>query len=78
MKTKFLDGLSSFPSMFLGLLVSENELQVQPDTEPDSKACRAEEPDHETKHQAYLLCKEFLHGAWKSLKEEDFQISVIR
>lgn len=78
MKTKFINGVSSSPSMSLGLLVTENELQVQPDTEPACKTIRAEEPEPETKHKAYLWCKEFLHGAWKSIEEEDFQISIIR
>ncbi|KAK3570773.1 hypothetical protein QTP86_025422 [Hemibagrus guttatus] len=78
MKTKFINGVSSSPSMSLGLLVTENELQVQPDTEPACKANRADEPDHETKHKAYLWCKEFLHGAWKSIEEEDFRITIIR
>lgn len=78
MKTKFIHSVSSSPSMSLGLLVNENALEVQPDTEPDCKALRVEEPDHETKHKAYLWCKMFLHGAWKSIGEEDFQISVIR
>ncbi|XP_064168040.1 choline kinase alpha isoform X2 [Anguilla rostrata] len=79
MKTKFINGVSSSPSMSLGLLVSENELHVQPDTEPECKdVVRPEEPDQQTKHKAYLWCKEFLHGAWKLLHEEDFQISIIR
>lgn len=78
MKTKFINGVSSSPSMSLGLLVTENELQVQPDTEPVCKALRAEEPDRETKLKAYIWCKEFLHGAWKCIKEEDFQITIIR
>ncbi|TSS72692.1 Choline kinase alpha [Bagarius yarrelli] len=78
MKTKFINGVSSSPSMSLGLLVTENELQVQPDTEPDCKTVRTEEPDHETKHKAYLWCREFLHGAWKCVDEEAFQITVIR
>ncbi|KAF5907633.1 choline kinase alpha-like isoform X1, partial [Clarias magur] len=78
MKTKFINGVSSSPSMSLGLLVTENELQVQPDSEPACKALRDEEPDHEIKHQAYLWCKEFLHGAWKCIEEEDFQLTTIR
>ncbi|XP_062860197.1 choline kinase alpha [Trichomycterus rosablanca] len=76
MKTKFINGVSSSPSMSLGLLVTENALQVQPDAEPE--CIRSDEPDHDTKHKAYLWCKEFLHGAWKSVEEEDFQITVIR
>ncbi|KAJ8252511.1 hypothetical protein COCON_G00218230 [Conger conger] len=79
MKTKFINGVSSSPSMSLGLLVSEHELHVQPDTEPECKdVVRPEEPDQQTKHKAYLWCKEFLHGVWKTLHEEDFQISIIR
>ncbi|KAM9481627.1 choline kinase alpha [Clarias gariepinus] len=78
MKTKFINGVSASPTMSLGLLVTENELQVQPDTEPACKALRDEEADHETKHQAYRWCKEFLHGAWKCIEEEDFQLTVIR
>lgn len=78
MKTKFINGVSSSPSMSLGLLVTENALQVQPDTEPECKDIRPDEPDQQTKHKAYLWCKEFLHGAWKSVEEEDFQITIIR
>ncbi|XP_047678263.1 choline kinase alpha isoform X2 [Tachysurus fulvidraco] len=78
MKAKFINGVSSSPSMSLGLLVTENELHVQPDTESACKAIRADEPDPETKHNAYLWCKEFLHGAWRAIKEEDFQITIIR
>uniref|UniRef100_A0A673JSR1 Ethanolamine kinase n=1 Tax=Sinocyclocheilus rhinocerous TaxID=307959 RepID=A0A673JSR1_9TELE len=39
---------------------------------------RPDVPDNQTKHKAYLWCKEFLHGAWKSIDEDDFQISIIR
>ncbi|KAJ8249126.1 hypothetical protein GJAV_G00231450 [Gymnothorax javanicus] len=79
MKTKFINGVSSSPSLSLDLLVSEHELHVQPDAEPECKdVVRPEEPDQQTKHKAYLWCKEFLHGAWKTLLEEDFQISIIR
>ncbi|KAL7878818.1 hypothetical protein AOLI_G00097920 [Acnodon oligacanthus] len=78
MKTKFINGVSSSPSMSLGLLVTENALQVQPDTEPESKDIRPDEPDQQTKHKAYLWCREFLHGAWKTVEEDDFQITVIR
>ncbi|XP_042631190.1 choline kinase alpha isoform X1 [Cyprinus carpio] len=79
MKTKFINGVSSSPTMSLGLLVDENVLEVQPDIENDCKdIIRPDEPDHQTKHKAYLWCKEFLHGAWKSIDEDDFQISIIR
>nr|XP_020470354.1 choline kinase alpha-like [Monopterus albus] len=79
MKTKFINGVSSSPSMSLGLLVTENALQVQPDTQEDCKdLVRPDQPDLDTQHKAYLWCRDFLHGAWKSLAEEDFHITVIR
>ncbi|XP_055790196.1 choline kinase alpha-like isoform X1 [Salvelinus fontinalis] len=78
MKTKFINGVSS-PSMALGLLVTENALEVQPDTDDECKEIiRPDEPDQETKRKAYLWCKDFLHGTWKTVTEEDFQISIIR
>ncbi|XP_051239249.1 choline kinase alpha isoform X1 [Dicentrarchus labrax] len=79
MKTKFINGVSSSPSMSLGLLVTENAQQVQPNTEEDFKelVC-ADQPDLDTRRKAYLWCREFLHGAWKSLSEEDFHITIIR
>ncbi|TMS05886.1 Choline kinase alpha [Larimichthys crocea] len=84
MKTKFINGVSSSPSMSLGLLVTENALQVQPDTVEEEESCKEllirpdDQPDSDTRAKAYLWCREFLHGAWKSLSEEDFQITVIR
>lgn len=79
MKTKFINGVSSSPSMSLGLLVTENALQVQPDTVEDSKELvRPDQPDLDTRRKAYLWCREFLHGAWKSLPEDDFHITIIR
>ncbi|XP_035521724.1 choline kinase alpha-like [Morone saxatilis] len=79
MKTKFINGVSSSPSMSLGLLVTENALQVQPNTEEDFKELvRPDQPDLDTRRKAYLWCREFLHGAWKSLSEEDFHITIIR
>ncbi|XP_051953640.1 choline kinase alpha-like isoform X2 [Xyrauchen texanus] len=79
MKTKFINGVSSSSSVSLGLLVNENVLEVQPDSGTDCKdIVRPDEPDHQTKHKAYQWCKEFLHGGWKSIDEDDFQISIIR
>ncbi|XP_049748654.1 choline kinase alpha isoform X4 [Elephas maximus indicus] len=37
-----------------------------------------EQPDPRTRRKAYLWCKEFLPGAWRSLREDQFHISVIR
>lgn len=79
MKNNLIDGLFSPPTMALDLLGNENELQVQPDIEQDCNGLHAEEVDREIKHTAYMWCKEFLHGAWKTIEEEeDFQITVIR
>lgn len=80
MKAKFINGVSSSPSMSLGLLVTENALQVQPDTQEDCRKelLRPDQPDSDTRRKAYLWCREFLHGAWKNLAEEDFQITIIR
>ncbi|XP_072242693.1 choline kinase alpha isoform X2 [Leuresthes tenuis] len=79
MKTKFINGVSSSPSMSLGLLVTENALQVQPDTQEDCKELvRPDQPDLDTRRKAYMWCREFLHGAWKRLAEDDFQIAIIR
>ncbi|XP_028814887.1 choline kinase alpha [Denticeps clupeoides] len=79
MKTKFINGVSSSPSMSLGLLVTDNALEVQADAEPECKDLhRSDEPDQPTKHKAFLWCREFLHGAWKTVTEDDFQINVIR
>lgn len=80
MKTKFINGVSSSPSLSLGLLVTQNALQVQPDAQRDSKEpLRAEQsPDPDTRRRAFRWCREFLHGAWKSVTEEEFSISIIR
>ncbi|XP_077597412.1 choline kinase alpha isoform X2 [Stigmatopora nigra] len=79
MKTKFINGVSASPSMSLGLLVSETTLQAQPDGPEDCKELvRPEFPDQDTRLNAYLWCKEFLNGAWKTLAEGDFDITVIR
>ncbi|XP_020790504.1 choline kinase alpha isoform X1 [Boleophthalmus pectinirostris] len=79
MKTKFINGVSSSPSMSLGLLVTENALHVQPDVQEDCKELiRPEELDPDTRHKAYYWCREFLHGAWKRLTEDNFQITIIR
>ncbi|KAM5316674.1 choline kinase alpha isoform 2-T2 [Glossophaga mutica] len=37
-----------------------------------------EQPEPRTRHRAYLWCKEFLPGAWRGLREDQFHISVIR
>ncbi|XP_061775888.1 choline kinase alpha isoform X2 [Nerophis ophidion] len=79
MKTKFINGVSSSPSMSLGLLVADSVLQVQPDTQDDWKdLTRPDSPDRDTRTMAYRWCKEFLNGAWRTLAEDDFDITIIR
>lgn len=65
--------------MSLGLLVTENALQVQPDNDELCKELiRPDQLDLETQRKAHLWCREFLHGTWKNLSEDDFHITVIR
>ena len=66
--------------MSLGLLVTESSLHVQPESEDNCKEVivRPDQPDSETKRKAYFWCKEFLHGAWRSVSEDDFEITIIR
>ncbi|XP_061878410.1 choline kinase alpha isoform X2 [Entelurus aequoreus] len=79
MKTKFINGVSSSPSMSLGLLVTDSVLQVQPDTQDDWKdLTRPDSPDRDTRTMAYRWCKEFLNGTWRTLAEDDFNITIIR
>lgn len=79
MKTKFINGVSSSPTLALGLLVTENVLQVQPGAEERCKEpLRPDEPDPDTRRRAHLWCTEFLHGSWKSLKEGDLKVTIIR
>uniref|UniRef100_A0A8C8ZAY5 Ethanolamine kinase n=1 Tax=Prolemur simus TaxID=1328070 RepID=A0A8C8ZAY5_PROSS len=37
-----------------------------------------EQPEPRTRRRAYLWCREFLPGAWRGLREDQFHISVIR
>uniref|UniRef100_A0A672ZBW9 ethanolamine kinase n=1 Tax=Sphaeramia orbicularis TaxID=375764 RepID=A0A672ZBW9_9TELE len=81
MKTKFINGVSSSPSMSLGLLVTENALQVQPEAQEDCKdlvRLDQDQPDTDTRRKAFLWCREFLNGSWKRMEEEEFRISIIR
>ncbi|XP_072291624.1 choline/ethanolamine kinase [Eucyclogobius newberryi] len=38
---------------------------------------RTEGVDRETRGRAYAWCRDFLSGPWKSVQEEDFQISIV-
>lgn len=39
---------------------------------------RSEEVDSETRGRAFVWCRDFLSGSWKTLDEDDFQISIVR
>ncbi|XP_026636964.1 choline kinase alpha isoform X1 [Microtus ochrogaster] len=45
---------------------------------PPSPPLSDEQPEPRTRRRAYLWCKEFLPGAWRGLREDQFHISVIR
>ncbi|KAM9352477.1 choline/ethanolamine kinase [Symphorus nematophorus] len=38
---------------------------------------RTEEVDRDTRGRAYAWCRDFLSGSWKTIDEEDFQISIV-
>ncbi|XP_024111310.1 choline kinase alpha isoform X3 [Pongo abelii] len=46
--------------------------------QPPSPPPADEQPEPRTRRRAYLWCKEFLPGAWRGLREDEFHISVIR
>lgn len=49
------------------------------DSEAESfKDGRSVEVDSETRGRAYTWCRDFLSGSWKTLDEEDFQITIVR
>ncbi len=39
---------------------------------------RTEEVDRDTRERAFAWCRDFLSGSWKTIKEGDFQISIVR
>uniref|UniRef100_A0A8P4KD06 ethanolamine kinase n=1 Tax=Dicentrarchus labrax TaxID=13489 RepID=A0A8P4KD06_DICLA len=38
---------------------------------------RTEEVDRDTRGRAFAWCRDFLSGSWKTIKEDDFQISIV-
>lgn len=49
------------------------------DSEAESfKEGRSEEVDLETRSRAFVWCRDFLSGSWKTLDEDDFHISIVR
>uniref|UniRef100_A0A674MXU6 ethanolamine kinase n=1 Tax=Takifugu rubripes TaxID=31033 RepID=A0A674MXU6_TAKRU len=48
------------------------------DSEAESfKGGRSEEVDLDTRSRAFAWCRDFLSGSWKTLGEDDFQISIV-
>lgn len=39
---------------------------------------RSDAVDRETRGRAYAWCRDFLSGSWKTISEQDFQISIVR
>lgn len=39
---------------------------------------RSEEVDRDTRGRAFVWCRDFLSGSWKTLSEADFHISIVR
>lgn len=39
---------------------------------------RSEEVDRDTRTRAFFWCRDFLSGSWRTLREADFQISIVR
>lgn len=70
------------------LLVNERKLRTpsplfgancDDDSEAESfRDGRTEEVDRDTRGRAFAWCRDFLSGSWKTLKEGDFQISIVR
>lgn len=60
------------PSPLLGANCDE-------DSEAESfRDGRTEEVDRDTRASAFAWCRDFLSGSWKSLREEEFEISIVR
>ncbi|MEQ2294273.1 hypothetical protein AMECASPLE_002323 [Ameca splendens] len=65
------------------LLVDERHFRTpSPQLDDDSEAesfpdGRSDEVDRDTKCRAFLWCRDFLSGSWKTVQEADFQISIV-
>uniref|UniRef100_A0A3Q3L6K1 Ethanolamine kinase n=1 Tax=Mastacembelus armatus TaxID=205130 RepID=A0A3Q3L6K1_9TELE len=55
-----------------------SEANCDDDSEAESfRDGRTEDVDRDTRSRAFAWCRDFLSGSWKSIKEEDFQISIV-
>lgn len=65
--------------MKLSALNSITGANCDEDSEAESfKDGRSVEVNSETRGSAYTWCRDFLSGSWKTLDEDDFQISIVR
>lgn len=65
--------------MKLSALNSITGANCDEDSEAESfKDGRSVEVDSETRGRAYTWCRDFLSGSWKTLDDDDFQISIVR
>ncbi|KAG7522008.1 hypothetical protein JOB18_011309 [Solea senegalensis] len=58
------------------------ELLLEGNCDDDSEAesfkdGRSEDVDRDTRSKAFVWCRDFLSGSWKTIREEDFQISIV-
>lgn len=52
---------------------------VDVDSEAESfQDGRTEEVDRDTRGRAFTWCQSFLSGAWKTITQEEFEISIVR
>ncbi|XP_058161067.1 choline kinase alpha isoform X1 [Dasypus novemcinctus] len=56
----------------------QSPLALPPPPLPLPQPAADEQPEARTRRKAYVWCKEFLPGAWRGLREDQFHISVIR
>ncbi|XP_070763536.1 choline/ethanolamine kinase isoform X2 [Enoplosus armatus] len=69
------------------LIVNERKLRTpsplfgancDDDSEAESfRDGRTEEVDRDTRGRAFAWCRDFLSGSWKTIKQDDFQISIV-
>lgn len=65
--------------MKLSALNSITGANCDEDSEAESfKDGRSVDVNSETRGSAYTWCRDFLSGSWKTLDEDDFQISIVR
>lgn len=64
---------SRTPSPLLGAAYGDDDSEAE-----SFRNGRSDEVDRDTRTRAFLWCRDFLSGSWKTLQEADFQISIVR